>query len=63
MRKWLFFLLILALIYGISRINGRKRVKSAFLKRLNETITILVWVLLAVYSLAFLYWLYTAIFK
>jgi hypothetical protein len=63
MRKWLFFLLILALIYGISQINRRKRVKSPFLKRLNETITIIVWVLLAAYTLTFLYWLYTTIFK
>jgi magnesium-transporting ATPase (P-type) len=63
MRKWLYFLLILALIYAISQINRRKRVKSPFLKRLNETITILVWVLLTAYVLTFLYWLYTTIFK
>lgn len=63
MRKWLFFLVILALVYGISQISRKKRVRSPFLKRVNETITILVWVLLVVYTLTFLYWLYTVIFK
>jgi hypothetical protein len=54
---------ILALVYIISRINRRKLTRSPFLKRLNETFSIIVWVLLAAYSVSFLYWLYTIIFK
>jgi len=63
MRKWLFFLAILALVYIISRINRRKQEHSPFLKRLNETFSIIAWVLLAVYVLFFLYWLYTMVFR
>ncbi|MCK4646932.1 MAG: hypothetical protein KAU46_11830 [Candidatus Aminicenantes bacterium] len=63
MRKWLLFLVILVLVYIISKINRRKQPRSPFLKRLNETFSIIVWILLAVYSVSFLYWLYTIIFK
>jgi glucan phosphoethanolaminetransferase (alkaline phosphatase superfamily) len=63
MRKWLFMLAILALIYALSRINRRKQDRSSFLKGLNETLSIFVWVLLIAYALAFLYWLYTQIFR
>jgi hypothetical protein len=54
---------ILVLVYIISKINKRKIHRSPFLKQLNETFSIIVWVLLAVYSVSFLYWLYTIIFK
>jgi Ca2+/Na+ antiporter len=63
MRKWLFFLAILALVYIISRINRTKQGRSPFFKRLNETFSIIAWVLLTVYILLFLYWLYTRIFR
>ncbi len=63
MRKWLLFLVILVLVYIISRINKRKLPQSPFFKRLNETFSIIVWILLAVYSVSFLYWVYTIIFK
>jgi hypothetical protein len=63
MRKWLFFLAILALVYIISKINRTKKERSPFFKRLNETFSIIAWVLLTVYVLFFLYWLYTRIFK
>jgi hypothetical protein len=63
MRKWLFFLTILALVYIISRINRSKQERSPFFKRLNETFSIIAWVLLAVYVLFFLYWLYTIVFR
>ena len=54
MRKWLYLLLGLVLFVVISKMNGKKKVRSPFFKRLNETITILAWVLLAVYILNFL---------
>lgn len=63
MRKWFFFLGILALVYIISRINRRKKERSPFFKRLNETFSIIAWVLLIVYVLFFLYWIYTRIFR
>lgn len=63
MRKWLFFLLAIAVVYLISKINTRgAREKSPFLKRLNWMISALVWVLTVVFTLSFLYWLYTQIF-
>ncbi len=63
MRKWLFFLAVLAVVYAISQIGRRKRDRSPFLKRLNETVSIVVWVLLAAYAISFLYWLYKEIFR
>ena len=64
MRKWFFLLGILVLVYLISKLNNsKKQEKSPFFKRMNETVTILVWALSIAYSLAFLFWLYTVIFK
>jgi len=62
MRKWLLFLVILAIIYALSRINQKKKVRSPFLKRVNETLSITVWVLLIAYAVSFLYWLYKELF-
>ncbi|MFW6129233.1 MAG: hypothetical protein ACOC6P_03185 [Candidatus Aminicenantaceae bacterium] len=58
MRKWLFLLAIFAVIYFILKANKNKKDKSPFFKRLDEAITIIVWVLLSVYTLSFLYWLF-----
>ncbi len=63
MRRWLFFLAILAVVYVLSRMNWNKKERSPFFKRLNETFSILVWVLFAFYTITFLYWLYTQIVK
>lgn len=62
MRRWLFFLIIIALVYAISRIGRTKKDSSPFFKRISETISIIVWVLITVYTLGFLYWLYQEIF-
>jgi hypothetical protein len=56
-------LVILALVYIILKINRRMKPRSPFLKQLNETFSIIVWILLAVYVFSFLKWLYTIIFK
>lgn len=64
MRKWLVMLLAIALLYALPKINTRgRRSASPYLRRLNETINILVWVLLAVYLGAFLYWLWTEVIR
>lgn len=63
MRKWLFFMAVLAALYAFSQISKGKRDRSPFLKRLNESVAIVVWVLLAAYAVSFLYWLYKEIFK
>ena len=50
-------------VWLFSVVNSRRaRQRSPWLKRIDETITILVWVLAIAYGLAFLYWLYTLIF-
>ena len=63
MRKWLFFLLIIAVAYVISQIGKKTKGRSSFLKNISETIGIIVWVLIVVYTVGFLYWLYTELFK
>lgn len=63
MRKWLFFLLIIAVAYALSQIGKKTKGRSAFLKNISETIGIIVWVLIIIYTVGFLYWLYTEIFK
>ena len=64
MRIWLVMLLAIALLYALPRLNTRGR-RNAFplLKRINDTINILVWVLLAVYFGAFLYWVWTKVVR
>ncbi|MCJ7487787.1 MAG: hypothetical protein MUQ25_16705 [Candidatus Aminicenantes bacterium] len=60
MRKWLVVLLAIALLYALPKLNTRGRRRDfPLMKRINETINILAWVLLAVYFGAFLYWLWT----
>ncbi len=64
MRKWFFLFGLLVLVYLISKLNNSKsKEKSPFFIRMNETVSILVWALSIAYVLAFLYWLYGAIFK
>jgi len=63
-RKWLTLLLALAVVYALSKINTkRRRERYPFLKRVNEIVNILVWVLFAVYLAAFSYWLWTEILR
>lgn len=64
MRKWLFLLLILAVLYALSKVTGKQHhSRYPFLKRIDRAITILVWVLLAVYLISFFYWLYLEILR
>jgi hypothetical protein len=63
MRKWLYFLLLIAVAYVVSQIGKKTKGRSSFLKNISETIGIIVWVLIIVYTLGFLYWLYTEVFK
>ncbi len=63
MRKWLVFLAVLAAVYAFSQFSKRKQDRSPFFKRLSESVSIVVWVLLAAYAVSFLYWLYKEIFK
>lgn len=64
MRKWLFVLLVLAVLYALSKITGKKhQARYPFLKRVDRTITLLVWVLLTAYLVSFLYWLYIEVIR
>ncbi len=63
MRKWLYFLLIIAVAYVISQIGKKTKGRSSFLKNISETIGIIVWILIVVYTVGFLYWLYIELFK
>ena len=62
MRKWLVFLLALAVLYAVSKLNTKKRRKKyPILKRLNTAINIVVWVMFISYLAAFIYWLITEV--
>lgn len=64
MRKWLLVLFLIGVFSLLSWMNKNKLQKRyPFLKRLDLTLTITAWVILAVYVLAFFYWIYTLIFK
>lgn len=64
MRKWLTLLLALAIVYALSKLNTkRRRERYPFLKRVNEFVNILVWVLFTVYLGAFCYWLWTEVLR
>jgi hypothetical protein len=59
MRKWLSLGLVLAVLYAVSKLNTRRwRARYPFIKRVDRTITILAWTLLAAYLVSFLYWIY-----
>lgn len=60
MRKWLVLLLVLAVLYILSKFNTKRaKARFPFLKRLDRTISVLAVVLLVVYVAAFVYWLLT----
>lgn len=55
--------MILGLVYILVKASQKKEAPSPLRKRFNETLSIIVWVMLAAYVLSFLYWLYTQIFR
>jgi hypothetical protein len=63
MRKWLYFLLVIVFAYALSQMGKKGKGRSPLLKNISETIGIIVWVLIIVYTLGFFYWLYTELFK
>ncbi len=64
MRKWLVLLLGISVLYALSRFNTPARRKQfPFFKRLNRTLDILVWALLALYLAAFGCWLAKQVFR
>jgi len=64
MRKWLFVLLVLAILYALSILTGKKRrAAHPILKRIDRAISIAVWILLTAYAIAFGYWLFTQVIR
>jgi hypothetical protein len=64
MRKWLVLLLGIVVLYALSRFNTpARRKRFPFFKRLNDTLNILIWVLLAVYLVSFSVWLYRQVIR
>lgn len=64
MRKWLSVLLLLAILYALSSLTGKKyKSRYPFLKRVDRGISVIVWILLAAYSIAFVYWLITHVIR
>ena len=61
MRKWLLFLVVLVVIILLSKVNQKKEVRTPLGKRISETLSIMVWVLIIAYVISFIYWLYTQI--
>jgi hypothetical protein len=63
-RKWLWLLLVLAVLYAASTFNtGKRQARYPILKRIDKAITVLVWILLASYGFTFFYWLYTEVIR
>jgi Mn2+/Fe2+ NRAMP family transporter len=64
MRKWLFMLLVLAVLYALSTLTGKKhKTRYPILRRIDRAISVVVWILLAAYGIAFFYWLYTRVIR
>ncbi len=63
MRKWLYFLLVIAVAFVLSQMGKKSKGRNTFLKNISDTIGIIVWILIVVYTVGFLYWLYTEIFQ
>jgi len=64
MRKWLYVLLAISVLYALSRLNSEKRkARYPILRRIDKTVTYLAWILLAAYGITFIYWLYTEIIR
>jgi len=62
MRKWLFVGLVLAILYALSTLTGKRhKARYPILRRLDRAISIVVWILLAAYGLSFVYWLFTQV--
>jgi hypothetical protein len=58
MRKWLVLLLAIALLYALPKFNTRRtRRNFPVMKRINDAVNVVATVLLAIYLVAFLYWL------
>jgi hypothetical protein len=60
MRKWLVLLLVLAVLYALTKINTR-RTRRAFplMERIDMAVNVAVVLLLVIYLYAFLHWLLT----
>ena len=59
MRKWLYLLLALVVVQALSKLSGNKlRKEHPRLKRIDNAITLFVWVLSAIYLAAIVYWFY-----
>ena len=64
MRKWLLLLLAIALLFALPKINTRgRRDRFPLLKRVNDAVNVVAAVLLAVYLVAFGYWLWTEVLR
>jgi uncharacterized membrane protein (DUF485 family) len=62
MRKWLLFLVVLVVLILLSKVNRKKELRTPLGKKISETLSIMVWVLIIAYVISFIYWLYTQIF-
>ena len=63
MRKWLRIIgLIVVILAGRRLLRSGSRTPDPLRKRISETVSILVWVLIIAYVSAFVYWLVTSIF-
>lgn len=58
MRKWLLLLLALSILFALPKINTRRTRRALpLMKRIDQTINVIVVVLLAVYLYSFVRWL------
>lgn len=62
MKKWLFLCCGLILIYFLGNWGKARRSSHPLLVRINQSISLVVWILLLAYTFSFIYWLVTEVF-
>ena len=62
MKKWYFVIITIVVFFVLASIKkGQKSKKDNIFKRIDSFVSLLFWVLLTAYGIAFIYWLYQVI--
>lgn len=62
MRKWLLLLVLILVFFVLSKLSSnRSKPRNPVLKQINYVVSVVAWVFLIAYGLAFFYWLFTTL--